>query len=107
MKFKKLTNAQRSGLNQIPNRRFTLWWSPTVSLAPVPVFDSNLQRLCWLARYLSQCTISSERSVFPVKGHDLCALAGRTLSYEKFVHFHRPVCLRKAQGNAIRVPLSF
>ena len=27
MKFKKLTNAQRSGLNQIPNRRFTLWWS--------------------------------------------------------------------------------
>lgn len=28
MKFKKLTNAQRSGLNQIPNRRFTLWWSP-------------------------------------------------------------------------------
>jgi pre-mRNA-processing factor 8 len=31
MKFKKLTNAQRSGLNQIPNRRFTLWWSPTVS----------------------------------------------------------------------------
>jgi pre-mRNA-processing factor 8 len=26
MKFKKLTNAQRSGLNQIPNRRFTLWW---------------------------------------------------------------------------------
>lgn len=28
MQFKKLTNAQRSGLNQIPNRRFTLWWSP-------------------------------------------------------------------------------
>jgi hypothetical protein len=26
MKYKKLTNAQRSGLNQIPNRRFTLWW---------------------------------------------------------------------------------
>lgn len=25
MKFKKLTNAQRSGLTQIPNRRFTLW----------------------------------------------------------------------------------
>ncbi|THX49708.1 pre-mRNA-processing-splicing factor 8 [Aureobasidium pullulans] len=66
MKFKKLTNAQRSGLNQIPNRRFTLWWSPTVSFAPVPVFDSNLQRLCWFARYLSQCTISSERSVFPI-----------------------------------------
>lgn len=31
MKFKKLTNAQRSGLNQIPNRRFTLWWSPSRS----------------------------------------------------------------------------
>lgn len=31
MKFKKLTNAQRSGLNQIPNRRFTLWWSPVSS----------------------------------------------------------------------------
>lgn len=25
MKYKKLTHAQRSGLNQIPNRRFTLW----------------------------------------------------------------------------------
>ncbi|KAK6010600.1 hypothetical protein OSTOST_24368, partial [Ostertagia ostertagi] len=33
MKFKKLTNAQRSGLNQIPNRRFTLWWSPTINRA--------------------------------------------------------------------------
>jgi hypothetical protein len=31
MKYKKLTNAQRSGLNQIPNRRFTLWWSPTIN----------------------------------------------------------------------------
>eukprot|EP00457_Paulinella_chromatophora_P000102 gb/GEZN01000102.1/.p1 GENE.gb/GEZN01000102.1/~~gb/GEZN01000102.1/.p1 ORF type:complete len:2329 (-),score=298.26 gb/GEZN01000102.1/:74-7060(-) len=35
MKYKKLTNAQRSGLNQIPNRRFTLWWSPTVNRANV------------------------------------------------------------------------
>jgi hypothetical protein len=25
-RYKKLTNAQRSGLNQIPNRRFTLWY---------------------------------------------------------------------------------
>ncbi|TMS07622.1 Pre-mRNA-processing-splicing factor 8 [Larimichthys crocea] len=33
MKWKKLTNAQRSGLNQIPNRRFTLWWSPTINRA--------------------------------------------------------------------------
>ncbi|KAH7955973.1 hypothetical protein HPB52_005306 [Rhipicephalus sanguineus] len=37
MKYKKLTNAQRSGLNQIPNRRFTLWWSPTINRAnPLP-----------------------------------------------------------------------
>ena len=35
MKFKKLTHAQRSGLNQIPNRRFTLWWSPTINRANV------------------------------------------------------------------------
>eukprot|EP00392_Amoebophrya_sp_AT5.2_P007183 g7197.t1 len=37
MKFKNLTNAQRSGLNQIPNRRFTLWWSPTINRANVYV----------------------------------------------------------------------
>ncbi|KAL0246061.1 hypothetical protein GEMRC1_007277 [Eukaryota sp. GEM-RC1] len=35
MKFKRLTNAQRAGLNQIPNRRFTLWWSPTINRADV------------------------------------------------------------------------
>mmetsp|Transcript_19339 Transcript_19339/g.27230 ORF Transcript_19339/g.27230 Transcript_19339/m.27230 type:complete len:2264 (-) Transcript_19339:163-6954(-) len=35
MKFRKLTNAQRTGLNQIPNRRFTLWWSPTINRANV------------------------------------------------------------------------
>ena len=42
MKFKKLTNAQRSGLNQIPNRRFTLWWSPTINRANVrdAIYDS-------------------------------------------------------------------
>lgn len=37
LKLKKLTNAQRSGLNQIPNRRFTLWWSPTINRANVYV----------------------------------------------------------------------
>ena len=37
MKYKKLTNAQRSGLNQIPNRRCTLWWSPTINRANVYV----------------------------------------------------------------------
>lgn len=31
MQMQKLTNAQRSGLSQIPNRRFTLWWSPTIN----------------------------------------------------------------------------
>ncbi|KAI9295519.1 pre-mRNA-processing-splicing factor 8 [Neoconidiobolus thromboides FSU 785] len=36
MKYKKLTNAQRSGLNQIPNRRFTLWWSPTINRCFAP-----------------------------------------------------------------------
>jgi len=39
MKYKKLTNAQRSGLNQIPNRRFTLWWSPTINRANVSAFQ--------------------------------------------------------------------
>ena len=34
-RYKKLTQAQRSGLNQIPNRRFTLWWSPTINRANV------------------------------------------------------------------------
>ena len=37
MQYKKLTNAQRSGLNQIPNRHFTPWWSPTVNRANVYV----------------------------------------------------------------------
>lgn len=37
MRFKRLTNAQRSGLNQVPNRRFTLWWSPTINRANVYV----------------------------------------------------------------------
>lgn len=35
MKYRRLTNAQRAGLNQIPNRRFTLWWSPTINRANV------------------------------------------------------------------------
>lgn len=34
---KQMTNAQRSGLNQIPNRRFILWWSPTINRAKVYV----------------------------------------------------------------------
>ena len=35
MKLKKLTNAQRQGLSQIPNRRFALWWTPTINRANV------------------------------------------------------------------------
>ena len=35
LKYKRLTHAQRSGLNQIPNRRFTLWWSPTINRSNV------------------------------------------------------------------------
>jgi pre-mRNA-processing factor 8 len=50
MKYKKLTNAQRSGLNQIPNRRFTLWWSPTINRANVYVgFQVKLVLLTVLA----------------------------------------------------------
>jgi pre-mRNA-processing factor 8 len=30
-----MTNAQRIGLSQVPNRRFTLWWSPTINRANV------------------------------------------------------------------------
>lgn len=30
-------SLDRSGLNQIPNRRFTLWWSPTINRANVYV----------------------------------------------------------------------
>ncbi|KAH0793339.1 pre-mRNA-processing-splicing factor 8A [Histomonas meleagridis] len=37
LKFRKLTNAQRQGLSQVPNRRFTLWWSPTINRANVYV----------------------------------------------------------------------
>ena len=33
MQYKKLTNAQHSGLSQIPNHRFTLWWSSTINRA--------------------------------------------------------------------------
>jgi len=40
MKFKKLTNAQRSGLNQIPNRRFTLWWCKYISLSKNLLFQT-------------------------------------------------------------------
>ena len=37
LKYRKLTNAQRMGMSQVPNRRFTLWWSPTINRANVYV----------------------------------------------------------------------
>lgn len=30
-----MTNAQRMGLSQIPNRRFSMWWSPTINRSSV------------------------------------------------------------------------
>ena len=47
MKYKKLTNAQWSGRSQIPNRRFTLWWSLTINRANVYVdFQVQLDLTC-------------------------------------------------------------
>lgn len=37
IKHSHMTKAQKSGLNQIPNRRFTLWWSPTINTTDVYV----------------------------------------------------------------------
>eukprot|EP00760_Papus_ankaliazontas_P008488 PhM_4_TR13843/c0_g1_i1/m.79014/K12856/PRPF8, PRP8; pre-mRNA-processing factor 8 len=31
MKNRRITNAQRGGLSKIPNKRFTLWWAPTIN----------------------------------------------------------------------------
>ena len=59
MKYKKLTNAQRSGLNQIPNRRFTLWWSPTINRANVRLVLSPLTSTA-LDCFVSLLCISSQ-----------------------------------------------
>lgn len=55
MKYKKLTNAQRSGLNQIPNRRFTLWWSPTINRANVYVGFQVPLSFCFLPFEPGRC----------------------------------------------------
>ena len=34
-KYAKLTKAQRAGLVKVPNRRFALWWSPTINRSNV------------------------------------------------------------------------
>jgi pre-mRNA-processing factor 8 len=39
---KSLPRSQRLGLNQIPNRRFTLWWSPTINRANYVGFQVQL-----------------------------------------------------------------
>ena len=59
MRYKKLTNAQRSGLNQIPNRRFTLWWSPTINRANVYVGFQVQLDLTGIFMYESLETTSS------------------------------------------------
>jgi pre-mRNA-processing factor 8 len=58
MRYKKLTNAQRSGLNQIPNRRFTLWWSPTINRANVYVGFQVQLDLTGIFMYVTQVSIS-------------------------------------------------
>ncbi|ADM11361.1 U5 snRNP pre-mRNA splicing factor Prp8 [Encephalitozoon intestinalis ATCC 50506] len=35
--YRRLTNAQKMGLSQVPNRRFILWWSPTINRGNVYV----------------------------------------------------------------------
>lgn len=43
LKHRRMTNAQRQGLSQVPNRRFTLWWSPTINRANVYIgFQTQL-----------------------------------------------------------------
>jgi len=60
MKYKKLTNAQRSGLSQIPNRRFTLWWSPTINRANVYVgFQVQLDLTGIFSKSHSSSTLST------------------------------------------------
>lgn len=55
MKYKKLTNAQRSGLVQIPNRRFTLWWSPTINRCAPGPGSSVCEAACAVSLFRSSC----------------------------------------------------
>lgn len=36
-RYRRLTNAQKMGLSKVPNRRFMLWWSPTINRGNVYV----------------------------------------------------------------------
>ncbi|WUR03340.1 pre-mRNA-splicing factor 8 PRPF8 (PRP8) [Vairimorpha necatrix] len=41
----KMTKAQKSGLSKIPNRRFILWWSPTINTSEVYVgYESQIDK---------------------------------------------------------------
>ncbi|RAL68431.1 hypothetical protein DID88_007160 [Monilinia fructigena] len=79
MKFKKLTNAQRSGLNQIPNRRFTLWWSPTINRANVAhlwqkIHESVVMDICQvLDQELEQLGIETvqKETIHPRKSYKM------------------------------------
>ncbi|KAL0706666.1 hypothetical protein Bca4012_073092 [Brassica carinata] len=74
MKYKKLTNAQRSGLNQIPNRRFTLWWSPTINRANVylgfQIHESVVMDLCHELEALEIETVQKE-TIHPRKSYKM------------------------------------
>lgn len=103
MKFKKLTNAQRSGLNQIPNRRFTLWWSPTVSTAPAPIPSlSTLSPQCAMPfSPLSKCTIFYLKMPLPLRAHFFCALSGYAPRWDNTVHFDRGLPSIHALGDTL------
>ena len=79
MKYKKLTNAQRSGLSQIPNRRFTLWWSPTINRSSVYVGFQVPPLLLALSspRDAAACTVLTAcRSPRAAASVRCCAVAG-------------------------------
>ena len=59
MRYKKLTNAQRLGLNQIPICYFTLWWSPTINCANVYVSFQVQRVFSCMARLRSRWSRSS------------------------------------------------
>ena len=70
MKYKKLTNAQRSGLNQIPNRRFTLWWSPTINRANVSqIYIASYGLVSHIVAWFITSSVAHNcGSLFPVSG---------------------------------------
>jgi hypothetical protein len=74
MKYKKLTNAQRSGLNQIPNRRFTLWWSPTINRACVP---STRTHGSGTPRHATRCLTRCPRARLHFITSGTCTLASK------------------------------